>query len=264
MPHTKHRPRWRFSSLFVWHRYFGLLAGVFLIVLSLTGLALNHSQDLALAKQRVQTPWLLDWYGIQAPEQLSSITLDTHTITLIGERLYLNQRPLAGEFEQLIGAADLPGKLVLALDNRIILLNTQGELIGMLSGADGVPSGMQALGVDPQGQLVIKAAHGFYHPDADFLLWTHWRADPQRIRWSQQGQPSPALSEALKRDYRERILSWERVTLDLHSGRIVGVWGVYLVDAAGIFLLLLALSGLLLWLQRLRKRRQHRHKAPPH
>ena len=42
-------------------------------------------------------------------------------------------------------------------------------------------------------------------------------------------------------------LPLERVLLDLHSGRIFGEAGVWLVDAAALLFLLLAGSGLWLW-----------------
>ena len=42
-------------------------------------------------------------------------------------------------------------------------------------------------------------------------------------------------------------LSYERVLLDLHSGRIFGRVGVLVVDAAAVALLLLALSGFYMW-----------------
>ncbi len=44
--------------------------------------------------------------------------------------------------------------------------------------------------------------------------------------------------------YRGKGLLLERVLLDVHSGRILGAWGVYLVDAAAVLFLGLVLSGL--------------------
>lgn len=42
-------------------------------------------------------------------------------------------------------------------------------------------------------------------------------------------------------------LSWDRVLLDLHTGRFFGDWGVYLMDAAAIVLLLLTFTGIYNW-----------------
>ena len=46
--------------------------------------------------------------------------------------------------------------------------------------------------------------------------------------------------------------------LDLHSGRILGSWGVYLVDAAAILFMLLAITGVWLWGKRRASAQQHR------
>ncbi len=42
-------------------------------------------------------------------------------------------------------------------------------------------------------------------------------------------------------------LSLDRILLDLHTGRILGDWGIYLMDAAAIILLLLTFSGIYNW-----------------
>jgi uncharacterized iron-regulated membrane protein len=42
------------------------------------------------------------------------------------------------------------------------------------------------------------------------------------------------------------------VILDLHSGRLFGRIGVWLFDIAAILLILLALSGTLIWMKRKR------------
>ena len=49
--------------------------------------------------------------------------------------------------------------------------------------------------------------------------------------------------------YRGSGLSLERVILDLHSGRIVGQWGVYVVDGAALLFLALVITGLWMWMK---------------
>ena len=66
---TKHHPKPRIKqlrSLYLWHRYIGLAAALFVIVLTVTGLLLNHTEELGLDSSSVQSDTLLDWYGIHA------------------------------------------------------------------------------------------------------------------------------------------------------------------------------------------------------
>ncbi|MBL1432554.1 MAG: hypothetical protein COB94_003805 [Gammaproteobacteria bacterium] len=44
-------------------------------------------------------------------------------------------------------------------------------------------------------------------------------------------------------------ISWERMLLDLHSGRVFGRYGIYVMDFAAIGLLVLSCTGLWIWLR---------------
>ena len=56
----------RLRSLFLWHRYMGLAAALFVVLLASTGLLLNHTERLGLAQRYISAGPLLDWYGIEA------------------------------------------------------------------------------------------------------------------------------------------------------------------------------------------------------
>ena len=55
------------------------------------------------------------------------------------------------------------------------------------------------------------------------------------------------IKESVLVAFRGQGLPWERVVLDLHSGRIFGNWGSYVMDAAAIILFILVLSGFYKW-----------------
>ena len=61
-----------------------------------------------------------------------------------------------------------------------------------------------------------------------------------------------ALAAELSADYRGHSLSWERVLLDLHSGRLFGRYGTWVMDIAAGLLLVLVMTGIWLWTQRRR------------
>lgn len=48
-------------------------------------------------------------------------------------------------------------------------------------------------------------------------------------------------------------MTWDQWLLDMHTGRFFGTYGPYVMDAAAVFLLLLALSGAYNWARRIRK-----------
>ena len=257
--HPKHKSRAKLlRSLYIWHRYIGLSAALFVIMLSMTGLALNHTESLDMDSTYVQTESLLDWYGIQAPDKLSSYAADTALFTAVSEQVFRNAELLDDITAPLVGVIAYQEFIVVASLGHLTLLSRDGELIENIGSAGGVPAGMQAIGITTDGALAIRAAHGVYLTDESFLEWHE--IDTVEATWSTQSDTPPELVRVLRAAYRGNGLPLERVVLDLHSGRILGNAGVWLVDAAAIVFLLLAISGVWLWSRRRSSARAHRRK----
>lgn len=235
-------------NLHRWHARLGICTALFVLVFSLTGLLLNHRESLRLDEHHVQAGWLLELYRITPDTEPVSYRIGEDWTTQLGQRLYFNDRELLSDVTRLHGAARVREQSVLAVDNRLVLLERDGVIIEVLGGAEGVPSGMQKIGTDANHQLVINAAHGYYQVDLEELVWreavhivAQW-AEPQPL-------PNP-LHQAILHDWRGKGLSLERILLDLHSGRLWGGPGVWLYDAAAILFILLALSGSWMWYRR--------------
>lgn len=256
MPPDKRKP----IHLRIWHRRMGLTAAFFALLLSLTGLPLNHTEDLKLDSNYIKSGWLLDWYGIKAPKNPLSFEAGGHWISQLGERFYFDGRELAGreadEDDNLIGAVQLGDNIVVAVEGHVMLFSVSGELIETLGGAEGVPAGMRAIGID-QDKLVVRASHGDYLTDSDLLRWEESEKDEVHTKVNAQwAQPAPLpanLYARLTDAYRGSGLSVERVMLDLHSGRILGTAGVLLMDLMAILIALLAVTGVWTWIRHARR-----------
>ncbi|MCO6411961.1 MAG: PepSY-associated TM helix domain-containing protein [Thiogranum sp.] len=249
--HHRHR-RFKLRSLYVWHRYMGVSAAVFVLIIAVTGVLLNHTGDLDLDNRHVRSDWILDWYGIESPERLLSYLAGEYRITLMEDRLYLERSAIDGTWRELYGAARLGDIIVIGIDNVILLVTPAAEIIERLDGADGVPAGIRRIGRSENGVLVLQAGSSLYQADTDLVRWTPWQGDPATVDWSQTDPVAPQLRTALQRQYRNEILPLERLVLDLHSGRFFGKAGPWVFDIAALLLILLALSGTLIWLKRKR------------
>jgi hypothetical protein len=247
----RRRHRLKLKSFYVWHRYMGVVAALFALVLSVSGLALNHTEELQLDERFINASWLLDWYGIDGAETAESYALADHWITLLGDRLYVDNLPLPGHFSELTGAVVLPELLLVIADGDALVLTLQGELVERLGRQNGVPAGIAEVGVRA-GRPIVRAAHGLYTSDDALLDWHHTEASNDLVDWSRAGDLPAAQLHALRNNYRSHILPLERVMLDLHSGRILGNWGPWLMDAAAMLLIALALTGSWIWLTRRR------------
>ena len=88
--------------------------------------------------------------------------------------------------------------------------------------------------------------------DADLVAWQP--IQDNGIEFSRSAPVPEGLRDHLFT--RGHSISWERLLLDMHSGRIATRAGTFLVDLAGILLLFLAITGLTIWFKRLRRNGQ--------
>lgn len=248
-PHT-HGLLHRLRSLYLWHRYLGLTVAILALWLAISGILLNHSHDLALDSEPVQADWLLNAYGITAPPA-RAFKLEDHWFIQIGTQLYLDTQPV-GECAGTLQRAVVYQQFIIAICPRsTIIFMPDGTQVDSLP----VPAPIRNAGISHQGELIIRTPAGNYQLGDNLLAW---QAANSNLTLSQPtiAQLPPALYQQLAQSYRGQSLSWERVLLDAHSGRLAGTLGVWLVDAAGVVLILLALSGILVWLKRRRSRRK--------
>jgi hypothetical protein len=78
-----------------------------------------------------------------------------------------------------------------------------------------------------------------------------WENHEEMAAEFSSAQPLPEqLENILLKLYRGKGLSFERMLLDLHSGRFFGGFGIYFIDLAALCLISLALNGAWMWLKK--------------
>ncbi|GAA6172670.1 hypothetical protein NBRC116592_23400 [Colwellia sp. KU-HH00111] len=243
-----------------WHRKLGIIAAFFIIFLSISGVALNHTTTLSLAHLGIKSTWLLDHYGIAAPEDIRFYPLNENTIQITNNHLWLNEKLLLETSDVIIAASyitltDAPSSRLILVASRdyLYLFNLKGELIDQIDDTLGLPQSINALSVQGQ-QVIIRTPTGNYQTTTDFFEWqpVSFVAEPS---WIAPSQVSTAAIAKASLAYRAQFLSLERIILDAHSGRILGLFGVLLMDAVAILLILLSVSGVYMWIRHSRARR---------
>ena len=258
--HHKHKsPARLLRSLYIWHRYIGIGTALFVIVLTITGLVLNHTDELELDSSYIQSDLLLDWYGIDSSGELSSYTSGPVSVTAVNDQVFWGTEPLSHVSVPLTGLLVYRDLVIIAAGGVLSLYTIDGELIEKLEHVAGVPAKILAIGLTAQKLLAVKTVQGIYLTDDNMLEWS--RADNPEVFWSETSPLPTGLEAPLQAAYRGTGLPVERVLLDLHSGRIMGRAGIYLVDAAALLFLLLAMSGIWLWARRRASSRTHRRRT---
>lgn len=252
-------------TAFLWHRRIGLLALILVVILAITGIMLNHTEEFSLDETYINNSWLLNWYGIKPEDEPISFQVsndsETHIISAWNHQLFFDDLPVTKLEQEMHGAIGAEQFIVVALDNEIILLSYEGEFIERVSTNISF-SDIQRLGIKYKRPVIETSEPLYYMADEHILDWDVISNDD--IEWTEQHSLGEDDYEKLLVAYRGNGLKLERVILDLHSGRIFGNYGVYLMDAAAIALLWLSFSGLWVWNSRRKKMRQKKHYRKHH
>ncbi|MCY3731665.1 MAG: PepSY domain-containing protein [Rhodospirillaceae bacterium] len=232
-----------------WHRWLGMGSLLFVVLLSVTGIVLNHADELELDTRFVSAPWLLDWYGIDVPAVAASYSVDQRRVTLVGERLYLDEEALAEGIASLAGAVSMPGFIAIATGDSMLLLTRSGALVERMPLAGELPAGVQAVGI-ARSALIVRSGGTLYQADAELLGFDPCTDVAEAdVTWSEPSAVPPAHLDALYVAYRGAGVSVERLLADLHSGRLFTAAGPIVMDAAGVILIVLSVFGVMLWVR---------------
>jgi hypothetical protein len=245
------------------HRSLGAGAAAFVIFMVLSGLVINHSNSLGLDQRHVSQSFLLDWYGLGQPQHIHSFALGENWLSFAGSQLYLNEQ-LVSSISSGLGAVLSGDILVAAGSDELLLLEANGQLIERQAWDTSDAGPIEAIGVVPDGRVVLKSAHQLWLSDMDFIGWERIAEQTIKPDWSLPVSAPESLLQSITRQYRGEGLSQQRLLLDLHSGRLFGPLGILVYDLLALVLGFLAVSGLILWFrgQRNGKQKSSRTKRP--
>ena len=235
----------KFLVIQKWHKKIGVYVAIFVIFLAISGIALNHSEKFKLNTTFIKMEWLLDLYQIGPASEPIGYLSSNNWVVQVGKRIYFNNKEIINDTNELVGMVRINNTYVIAYDGKLMLLNKKGEILELLTGAEGVPAGMTKIGYDEQYNIVIKSAHGYYRANLDILQWSEY--DFINANWSSTSKITEPLKANILEKYRGTGLTVERTLLDLHSGRIFGKWGVYFVDLIAVLFVFIALTGFWMW-----------------
>jgi len=226
----------------------GAAIALFVLLLSITGILLNHSSDLKLDKRYLTWPWLLEHYGVSEVQADAVYLLEQSVISQFGTEIFVDAKPVTNAQRPLLGGIVLDEVMVLATDDALILLNSDGEFIERMSAAAGIPPMIQNIGLF-HGAPVIQTREGMWR--SDFML-DNWEAiSLQGIGWSVPSPMPELIKQELIKYFHGEGVTIEQVLLDVHNGRILGSVGAWLLDLVGVLLTVLSLTGIWMWLRRI-------------
>jgi hypothetical protein len=222
----------------------GLFAAGFLVMLTITGIALQHPASFGLDRRYVQSEILLSWYGVELEGAKTTYQLRGKYLVLADGEVYWDNRRLL-QLETLTGAA-LSGNTLVFTDTFYYYLfdATTAEPIEQI-GAPATISQSGSIG----GDFVFRSQTSWYRfieAEAEFVVIPAMNAQDFR----QPIAAPAAVQSQLRRVQAASIVSWQQFFSDLHTGRLFGTLGPLLIDLVGLAVLLLAGTGLWNWTAR--------------
>lgn len=240
------------------HRLLAYTVAFLLFGLSLSGVLLNHTEDLKLNDVKIQQPWLLDWYHIDTPKIQQAFQLNADWLIQTPQAIYWNETPLPfqGNIRSLVSNDSF---LFILLSNELVLLTDTGDFIERIP----LPDALQ------RQDLIIQPDLSFYERDNQVILATKnslaWQISADftqlipvqtdnKADWIKlttiNNQTAPAdIQKQLMKSF-DSPLTLEKIILELHNGYFFGKIGPWLVDLASLLFILMVLSGIRLHLKK--------------
>ncbi|MDB5987156.1 MAG: PepSY protein [Nevskia sp.] len=244
-----------------WHQRAGVAAFAFICWLAASGILLSRSTDLGFDQTDIGWPWLMALYGLHAEAPQQGYRAGTHWLASTEACTLLDGRRLAPAIAQPLGFIVAGTQLLVATPHSLVLLSADGARIDELRAPILPVANLRRIGVldGADGSIVVQDLDAYVSRDGG----DHWRAVPiEQVHWSQ----TAALDDTQRQQllpYAQPRMRVEQVLIDLHSGRLFGRVGSWIITAVGVVALWLAPSGFFMWLRARRRKRLAREREAP-
>lgn len=249
-PAVAARPKAKLSltaSLRMWHQRLGLTAALFLIWLGASGTVLSRSDQLGFDAMRLRWDWLSAWYGLNAEAPRMGFEAAGHWMAATRENTLLDAREVEPRIPPPIGLVTLAGadgpRLVIGTADSLVITAPDGERIDELRAPILPVDSLRRIGLSADGGIAVQDYDAYESRDGGN---TWLPVLPQSVSWSQP-KPLPAGQRRAIEQFAKPSVLVEQVLIDLHSGRLFGAVGAWVITLVGLLALGLSFSGVWSW-----------------
>ena len=230
-----------------WHRRIGVVLFLFVLLVAVSGMFINHSPDLGLDTSPLKYGWMQSLYGVEPNVSGQGFSVGEHWVSQQEGAIFWDRSKISVCDGQLLGVTHLNDIAVLCQD-RLIILDSDGQLVETIKP---LPYDFLNIGHNDNQFMFSADVSGkpaTYVLDEDSLLWLVVSNETNYLySWSAEEALPKELTLFFTEHYVVETLTWERALLDLHSGRIFGTFAIWFWDGLALLLMFLAASGL--WLR---------------
>jgi hypothetical protein len=226
------------------HRYIGLIICIFLVLLSITGIFLNHTEDLKLSQRHLKWPWLMKIYGFEVPKVEQHFEVGDHFISNYQGQIFIDGQSSFVIQDALKGVVINNHIFYIATSEAVYLFSDQQDFIDIL---EPPVDSIQSIGQDQLNNTIliqdnVRQIWSLNDIENDWQL-TEIQSNP----WSIETSMTSMQQEMMKNYFFGKGISLEQFLLDIHNGAILKKLGKYLLDIVGILTLVLSITGIWMW-----------------
>ena len=230
-----------------WHRKLAWLAILPLIWFSITGVLLNHTDDLSLGARPLTGIWL-KLYGVEPTSVTSTLVFESY-VSRTERQFYLDAKPVAECSSRALAALPVssasasgqPNLIASVCASQVSLITDTGELVEVLQNP--LSSPIESARVIKSEALVLNDQSGAYVWDLVNLQLTPYEGGSDTPA---QADRPVELPEALEAKLTAQLivpgLTAERLIQDLHAFRFLPL-GRWLLDLSALLLIVLSITG---------------------
>jgi hypothetical protein len=218
------------------HRWIGILASVWLLLLATTGFLLQHKDDWNLDEKYTNSSLFLSFYDIG--EQFISFEHEQQSLAQLDHQIYLNKQAVYKAEQAIVGAIYQQPNWIIATATQILWLDKQGHIIQTMDEMDGIPMPIKKLG-NTNERIFIQNSNQTISLDT-------FEPTKNTINWSQVSN-SQILKDQLITQSSQNYLSYQQLIFDLHAGITSPS---LLNDIAALALIFLSISGIMIFFKK--------------
>jgi len=192
------------------HRFLGITLVFFVIMLSVTGTLLQHAEDFNIRQKYASSTTAENLYNIK-PCEVYSAAVEKRWVSVCNNNLYFDDLKIANNISNLNNVYKEGNLYFVQYDGHKITINDSAEIIN------------------------IKHLEKTNLGEKKFLLKRNLISDN--------------LRKSIENESLSKTITYERIIVDIHTGRIFGNIGVTLIDLVTIGLLILSITGTLSWVR---------------
>ena len=221
------------------HRVTGVIVAIMLLIVSFTGIILNHAEDIDLDGY---VPSFFAGIYFKPANQVTGYVVNERYFYVLSEELYVDTSRVRYCGSQLGGVAAFEYGYQVLCDGSILWLDQDLNIVDWVTEAAGVPGDLRSIANALEGVLAFDGNKTYL---VDIETPAFATIDVEYPKSTPVQVPADVLMA--------ESVSWHKLILDFHSGRVFGALGKYASDLLALAFILMAITGLMIWGRRTKK-----------